>query len=275
MKKFRIILIALVFSLSFSIIANSLDYTQGDINSSGAITPTDSLLALQIYTEKITTPSAQQLLSADVNSSGGVTPTDALMILQFYTEKITHFVTPIPTTSSSATPTDTPTPTPVPTPAPTLPAEVSDVNVFVDGLSGLTFANINTGASFTNRIRQILVNGVAAERLPGFDQWRIEVPAGTVAEDLLGTITVIQYDLLINTTTAKIDIFGTTYVRVTLLPGITASSVNADGNPMTYNSTASRWEIILNTLTTGASVVIDVTDDSGKIDQVTLAVTEL
>jgi hypothetical protein len=60
----------------------------GDVNNSGTITPTDALMVLQIYTEKIANPSAQQLLCADVNLTGTVTPSDSLRILQFYTEKI-------------------------------------------------------------------------------------------------------------------------------------------------------------------------------------------
>jgi hypothetical protein len=72
---------------NFAIVSES---TMGDVNGSGSVNTTDALLALQMYTEKIT-PNAQQILAADVNKSGAVNTTDALRILQFYTEKIIAF----------------------------------------------------------------------------------------------------------------------------------------------------------------------------------------
>ncbi|MDY0236306.1 MAG: S-layer homology domain-containing protein [Gudongella sp.] len=155
------------------------------------------------------------------------------------------------------------------------PVEIKDVTVNYESISGLTIVNINIKAEFISQVNLVLVYGVQATLQPNGSQWRAVVPAGTTTTDLQGEIIVQKNVPLIKTASAYRGLAGDTYITVIMLPGITATSVTANGFELTYNTTENWWEYYSITMTAGTKLVITVTDALGQIDQRTITVIQL
>ncbi len=77
--------------------------------------------------------------------------------------------------------------------------------------------------------------------------------------------------------TAFIDMFELTYVRIYLNEGVEAETVTANGLMLKYNREENRWELVTNGYEDGAEVAVTVTEtgDSSTIQEIVLIAKEL
>lgn len=75
--------------------------------------------------------------------------------------------------------------------------------------------------------------------------------------------------------TALIDIFDLTYVRIYILEGLVADEIRANGVPLERNIEENRWEVTLPDLQAGSEVFIVVIVDSKVVEEKSLIIEDL
>jgi uncharacterized protein YjdB len=141
-----------------------------------------------------------------------------------------------------------------------LPAEISSWVTLTDPL-GNTVVVAEIKPEYAEKVDTVTVKGQTMNRRPGTNEWQ---------KTLEGSVTVVDADFkvtlkpavdVIAKADAGLGLFGDTNIYVWLKSGVTATSVTANGQPMTLNGDF--YKVTLWGLNKGDTVTIEVTTTQG------------